>query len=180
MLQLLIPKTEIFNESTNEFINVKETTLNLEHSLISISKWESKYCKPFLSKEPKTVDETLYYIKCMTIGNVDPNVYKCIDNDMMDQINEYISAPMTATKFYNLENERPNRRTITSELIYYWMISGNVPVEFEKWHINRLLTLIKVISIENDPNAKKLRGRELLKHNHRLNEMRRKALHSKG
>lgn len=184
MLLLHIPETELFNDETNEFVTVKEQTIKLEHSLIAISKWESKYLKPFMSKEPKTVEETRYYIKCMTIGYVDPNVYLCITDDMVRKVNAYIENPMTATKFYDLRDRsnKPKRsdKVMTSEEIYCSMVLANVPVEFEKWHLNRLITLIKCIGIESDPKAKKMKGKELMKYNSEVNAARRKALHSKG
>ena len=183
MLLLEIPETEFFNEEKNEFITVPKQTLRLEHSLISISKWESKYCKPFITDEPKTVEETLYYIQCMTINpHVDPNVYLCITDDMVGKVNEYIAAPMSATTFHNLEgNRRPRKKeTLTSELVYYYMVAGGIPVEFERWHFNRLMNLITIVGIKNDPNPKKASKRSILKSNSQINAARRKAMHSKG
>lgn len=182
MLLLEIPETELFDEEKLEFINIPKQTLRLEHSLISISKWESKYCKPFISDEPRTPEETIYYIKCMTINNsVDPNVYRCITDEMVRKINEYIAAPMSATTFHNLsENNRRRKETLTSELVYYYMVAGGVPVEFERWHFNRLMNLITIIGIKNDPNPKKRSKASILKSNAEINAARRKAMHSKG
>lgn len=179
MLILTIPATELFNDKTQEFITVSEKTLQLEHSLVSLSKWESKWHKPFLSKEPKTVAETLDYIKCMTITqNVDPKVYSSLSNENIEQINEYIDAPMTATTFSNNQGSR-NREVVTSELIYYWMISLNIPMECQKWHLNRLLTLIRVCNVKNTP-PKKMSRREIMNRNAALNAARRKQLNSSG
>lgn len=183
MLSLTIPDTEFYNEDTNEFFTVKGRTLSLEHSLISISKWESKYCKPFISGEPKSIDETLYYIECMTIDkNVDPRLYLCITDELVEKVNAYIDAPMTATKFYDFRKDRsPERQPpMTSERIYFLMTQANVPVEFEKWHINRLIALLRMIQIETDPNAKKMRGRELLAYNAAENARRKAKYHTKG
>ena len=121
MLEIIIPAAEGYDELKEEFVKIKETTLRLEHSLVSLSKWESKWCKPFLSKEEKTREETIDYIKCMTITpNVDDNVYYFLTNDNIEAINKYIEAPMTATWFNEREGKgRPNREQITSELIYY-------------------------------------------------------------
>ena len=180
MLKISIPDSEFWDESRQEFIEVKGTTLQLEHSLVSISKWESKWCKPFISKDSKTVEETIDYIKCMTITqNVDPNVYLALTNDNIREINEYIDYPMTATTIRDDKRGSNNGEMITSELIYYWMISLQIPVEFQKWHLNRLLTLIKVCNIKNAP-PKKMSNREILSRNASLNAARRKAMNSKG
>lgn len=182
MLLLEIPETELYDEEKNEFVTLSKQTLKLEHSLIAISKWESKYCKPFLSKDQKTVEESLYYVQCMTINpNVDPRVYRCITNEMMNRINEYIEAPMTATTIsYNTSSNNRRQETLTSELLYYYMIAGNVPVEFERWHLNRLIKLIEIIGIKNDPKAKKMSKGSILRNNAALNAARRKAHHSRG
>lgn len=180
MLQITIPKIELYDERTEEFVNFKGQTLCLEHSLVSISKWESKWCKAFLSKTEKTHEETIDYIKCMTITqNVDPEVYKYLTQDNIARINEYIAAPMTATYITKEKGGKTSRETVTSELIYYWMIALNIPDRFEKWHLNRLLTLIDVCNIKNSPPKKRSR-RQILSENARLNAQRRQQLNSKG
>lgn len=180
MLQITIPAIEEWDESKQEFVYTKETTLQLEHSLVSLSKWESKWCKPFLSDEDLTEEETIDYIKCMTITqNVNPEVYKCLTQENIYQVRDYISAPMTATYFSKERNSRPSREIVTSELVYYWMISLNIPFECQKWHLNRLLTLIRVCNIKNKP-AKKMSRREIMERNTALNESRRKQLNTKG
>lgn len=180
MLQIIIPATELWDEKREIFINTKEQTLQLEHSLVSLSKWESKWCKPFLSKEAKTIDETIDYIKCMTITqNVDPDVYYAITRNNIEEVNKYIEAPMTATTFSKITNGKPNREQITAELIYYWMIALNIPFECQKWHLNRLLTLIKVCDIKNQA-PKKMGRNEQLRSNAALNAARRKHYNTKG
>ena len=180
MLTITIPATELFNDKTQEFLMLKEQTLQLEHSLVSLSKWESKWCKPFLSKEEKTLEETLDYIRCMTITqNIDPDVYNRLSRLNIQQINDYIDAPMTATTFYNDHQKGRNREVITSELIYYWMISLNIPMECQKWHLNRLLTLIRVCNIKNTP-PKKMSRREIMSRNAVLNAARRKQIGTTG
>lgn len=179
MLQITIPSGEIFDERTNEFITIKGQTISLEHSLVSISKWESKWNKPFLSKDKKTVEEELDYIKCMTLTqNVDPNIYRNIDNLTMSKINAYMELPMTATTFRK-SNCAPSREIITSEIIYYQMISNNIPMECQKWHFSRLMTLIRVCNEKSGPK-KKMSSREIYEQNQALNASRRARNHSKG
>ena len=180
MLTITIPAKEMFDERTNTFTSTKEQTLQLEHSLVSLSKWESKWCKPFMSKTvKKTKEETLDYIKCMTITqNVDPNIYENLSNSNIDAINKYIDAPMTATTFSDNINKSSNETT-TSELIYYWMISFNIPMECQKWHLNRLLTLIRVCNVKNAP-AKKMGKGDIMRRNAALNAARRKQFNTNG
>lgn len=180
MLRITIPAVEQWDEEKQEFISTKEHKLSLEHSLVSLSKWESKWCKAFLTKQEKTLEETLDYIKFMTLTqNVDPEVYKYLTNGNVEEVNRYIEAPMTATYFSEDENGRTSREPITAEIIYYWMISLNIPFECQKWHLNRLLTLIKVCNIKNTP-PKKRSKREIMSRNAALNEARRKQLNTKG
>ena len=178
MLLLTIPPIEMFNEKTSEFVYSKETKISLEHSLVSLSKWESRWNKPSLPKDNKTLEETIDYIRCMTITqNVDPEVYFRLTDENINTINKYIESPMTATTFS--DNGHSSREIITSELIYYWMISLNIPMECQKWHLNRLLTLIRVCNIKNAP-AKKMSRREIMNRNAALNAARRKKLNSTG
>ena len=180
MLQITIPAVELWDERKQEFVTTKEQTLQLEHSLVSLSKWESKWCKPFLTKQEKTFEETLDYIKCMTITqNVDPEVYNYLTNENIEEIKKYIETPMTATYFSDDKTVKSSREQITAELIYYWMIALNIPFECQKWHLNRLLTLIKVCNIKNQP-PKKLSKKEIMSRNAALNAARRKQLNTKG
>lgn len=179
MLTITIPAMELFNDMTQEFIETKAQIIQLEHSLVSISKWESKWNKPFLAKNNKSIAETLDYIRCMTITqNVNPDVYKRLSRSNIEDINNYIDAPMTATTFSDNESGR-SREIVTSELIYYWMISLNIPMECQRWHLNRLLTLIRVCNVKNTP-PKKMNRREIMNRNAALNAARRKQLNSKG
>ena len=180
MLRIIIPSTEMWDEVNEKFVYSKEYVLQLEHSLVSLSKWESKWCKPFLSKENKTFEETIDYIRCMTINQHIPDeVYNCLTGENIREINEYISAPMTATRFSKDAIGKGSREQITSELIYYWMIALNIPFECQKWHINRLLTLIRVCNIKNQP-SKKMSRREIMSRNTALNAARRKKLRTNG
>lgn len=179
MLQITIPASELWNERTNEFVKTKEYTLQLEHSLVSLSKWESKWCKPFLTKANKTQEELLDYIRCMTITqNVDYDIYNCITNDILDEIQKYIEAPMTATTFSD-EKHGINREIITAEIIYYWMVALSIPFECQKWHLNRLLTLINVCNIKNQPK-KKGKKSDIYARNRALNAARKAQLNTTG
>ena len=180
MITISIPEGSFWDPIKEEFITVKAQKINLEHSLVSLSKWESKWEKPFLSKDNKTNEEILDYIRCMTITpNVDPNVYAALTMEQKDQISEYIGAKMTATWFAEDKSKPPNREIITSEIIYYWMISFNIPFECQKWHLNRLITLIRVCEAKNKP-PKTMGKQALLSRNKALNDARRKAMGTKG
>ncbi|MBO5906212.1 MAG: hypothetical protein J6Q84_07330 [Kiritimatiellae bacterium] len=180
MLTIIIPGVELWDEKNQEFIYGKEQTLQLEHSLVSLSKWESKWCKPFLSKAEKTDEEILDYIKFMTITqNVNPEVYLRLSNDNIKRINDYISHPATATTFSQANGGKKSNEIVTSELIYYWMTALNIPFECQKWHLNRLLTLIRIANIKNAP-PKKMSKRETMSRYQALNAARRKQLNSKG
>lgn len=185
MLELVIPPREYTIETPEGDVLFGKTpggTLLLEHSLISLSKWESKYKKPFLNNsEPKTKEESLYYIKCMTLNKgVSDDLYSSLTNSDIDKVNAYIDDSMSAT-WFNEESKgrRRGNGVITSELIYYWMVALQIPIELEKWHINRLITLIKICEIkQQDP--KKMKKSEILARNRKLNAARRKRTGSKG
>lgn len=179
MLKIFVPSGELYDERTERFITVNGRELQLEHSLVSISKWESKWKKPFLSGSEKTREETIDYIRCMTTSqNVDPNVFLGLTDANIDAVNRYVDDPMTATTFKN-NQKKPNRQIITSEIIYYWMISLGIPMECQKWHLNRLLTLIRVVDEKNQPGKKKSR-RDVIAENRALNQMRRARTGSRG
>lgn len=184
MLTLHIDAQKGFNDVTNEFITIKETTLQLEHSLISLKKWEQKYHVPFLDdKNEKTTEQWIYYIQCMTITqNVDPNVFKYMSPENMKKVTDYIEDPMTATWFSDNKNQgaggRNKKEVITAEIVYYWMIELGIPIEFEKWHLNQLMTLIRVINIKRDP--KKMGQKEAAMQRSALNAQRKARAHSRG
>lgn len=182
MLKIIIPAIEGFDEEKNEFVEIKPSKeLQLEHSLVSISKWESKWKKPFLSisNDPKTEEETLDYIRQMTITqNVDDSIYSRIRQNHIDEISAYIDDPMTATTFVETDQKK-SRQIITSEIIYYWMITFNIPIEFQKWHLNRLLTLIRVCNIRNQP-PKKIGRKKAAQQQKALNDARRAQYGTSG
>lgn len=182
MLYVTLPEVEAYDEEKQEFIYFKEQKICLENSLVSISKWESKWHKPFLSKsEPLTPEQKIDYIKCMTLTqNVNFEHYNYMPAYIIKQIDDYCEDPMTATTITDLgSNKKQINQTITSELIYYWMIVNNIPFETQKWHINRLLTLIRICVIKNSP-PKKMGKAEQMEMQRRLNAERRAKLHSKG
>ena len=191
MLEISIEAKEGFNNETGEFVNTKPMTICFEHSLVSLSKWEARFKKPYLSTENKTDEEIMYYLKCMTITqNVDPAVYKLLGAAELKKINDYISDSMTATWFSDNRQKvegqvpsKPQKEVITSELIYYWMISYQIPFECQKWHLNRLLTLIRICNVkEQQQNGKhgKMSKRDILSQNRALNAARKQKLGTRG
>jgi len=183
VLRITVPAREFYDESKEEFVEIKEQTLVMEHSLISISKWEARWKKPYLSDDvEKTTEETLDYLRCMTVtpANVDPLVYRSLSNENIDDISRYIKDPMTATTINRFNKRGGRKEVLTSEVIYYYMIAQNIPVEFEKWHINRLITLIEVCAIKNDPNPKKMSRSAIAKQNRAINNARRARYRTKG
>ena len=187
MLKITIPAqedTELFDERTEEFITIKgnrkEQTLQLEHSLVSLSKWESKWHKPFMEDNNKTQEEMIDYVRCMTLtSNIDPEIYNYLSQENIKEINEYIKNPMTATTINDRSQGPHNSEILTSELIYYYMIAAGIPFECQKWHLNRLITLIRICGIKSE--KPKMMGRaDVMSRNAALNAARRKKLNTKG
>lgn len=184
MLKLIIPETSVFIEDKNEFYPIPETTLSLEHSLLSVKKWESHWKVPFLRNNEKTAVQMIDYIRCMTLTkNVDPMVYHAISEEDMGKIADYIKDPMCATTFGDdrlIGAQRHSSEMVTAETIYYWMIALNIPVEFQKWHLEQLLALIKLTNIKNDPKKRKMTQRDLIQRNAEINEANKKFFGVKG
>lgn len=180
MLTIVVPGTEMFDETKQEFVTEGDVTIRLEHSLVSLSKWESIYEKPFLGSNNKTTEEVLEYIKCMTIThNIAPEVYQNLSEGNLEDINSYIEAKMTATWFHDPPGAPASRDVITAELIYYWMITFQIPWECEKWHLNRLFTLIRVCNLKQ-AKPKKMSRSEMAARNRELNAQRRAQLGTSG
>jgi hypothetical protein len=180
MLQVTVPEFEVYSSEENLFTTIKEQTLAFEHSLLSISKWEAYYCKPFLSKTAKSSEETIYYLRCMCLTpNVNPIIFKHLPSSILDQVKEYIDTPKTATWFSDESKNSKSAQTLTSELLYYHMIANGIPFECQKWHLSRLITLIRICQEKNAPK-KKMNKRDILKQNAALNAARRSKLGSKG
>lgn len=180
MLRITVPPIELYDPIQEVFIDYDEITIDLEHSLVAISKWESKWLKPFLSSIDKTSDEINDYILCMITSDVEVDLIriKMLPQHIIDEITNYIKSPMTATTINN-KNSKASREIITSELIYYWMISRTIPFECQYWHLNRLLMLINVCDIKSSP-PKKENSRDVLARNRALNAARKKALNTSG
>ena len=179
MITIVIPSSEDYDEEHQIFIDRPEVKLSLEHSLVSLSKWESKWHKAYLHSE-KTNEEVIDYIRCMTITqNVNPEVYSRIPVPVLKQIISYIDDPMTATTFRDNPHAKKNRQIITSEVIYAMMFNFNISKECEKWHLNRLFALLRVCGEMQAP-AKKMSKKDILKQNRALNEARRAKMKSKG
>jgi hypothetical protein len=179
VLTVKVPMVEGFDEVANKFVDIEFFTLELEHSLVSLSKWESRFEKPFLSETEKTDDETLWYVKAMTLTpDVPPEVYTKLSAENVRDIQAYITSKMTATKFYGGDDEK-SKEIITAEVIYYWMIAMSIPIECQHWHLNRLLTLIQVCSRKNAPE-KQLSPAEIARRNRELNAQRKKELGTTG
>ena len=179
MLTITVPGEELFNSETLKFSYTETTVLELEHSLVSLSKWESRWNIPFLGKDKKTDEQIIDYIRTMLLSPVDDSVLKRLSNDNYEQINTYINEKQTATWFREEPNGPANREIITAEIIYYWMISLNVPIEFENWHINRLFTQIKVLNQKNQPK-KKQNTQNAAAQRRALNEARQKQYNTSG
>lgn len=180
MLTIIVPGVELFDEKSNEFMLSVDFTLELEHSLVSLSKWESTFEKPFLATGNRSDSEILGYIKAMTVTpDVPADVYSRLSQENLEAVNSYINARMTATWFSDDKIKSPNREIITSELIYYWMLHFNIPMECEHWHLNRLFTLIRVCSEKNAP-PKKMSRAEIAARNRELNAQRKAQLKTQG
>lgn len=180
MLEITVPAGEFYDEEKNEFVESHETVLRLEHSLVSISKWEAKWKVPFLDEKQKTVEQTLDYIRCMTVSqNVDPLVYKALTPELIEKVNDYVNDPHTATWFNDRKRGGGRKQIVTSELIYGWMTGYNIPWEAQKWHLNRLMTLLRICEIQNTPE-KKMSKSEVMARNRALNAQRRAKANSKG
>ena len=180
---IFIPPTDEGWDPVNEvFIpSQKGFSIVVEHSLVSLSRWEAKWCKPFLAKKEKTLEETLDYFRFMTLTqNVDPAIYTRLPVEVIKEFNDYIESKQTATIISYRQHAPGSGEVITSELIYYWMVANNIPFECQKWHLNRLLTLIEICGIKSNTNPQKMSRADLARRNNELNRARRAAMHSRG
>lgn len=180
MLTITIPEKEYFDDRTSRFVKMEGGTFEIEHSLAAIAKWEALHGVAFLSSASKNVEDSLDYIRCMTITpGVNPDLYKRIDNKIMKEINSYIESKQTATTIRRIGAKKPNREIITAEVIYYWMIATGVPPEYDQWHLNKLLTLIEVCNAKTNPGTK-MKKKDVFAQNRALNEARKAKFNTKG
>ncbi len=180
MLKITVPGVEHYDEETSEFVTIGDVDLELEHSLVSLSKWESIHEKPFLGKDEKSHEEVLSYVKAMIMTpDFPPEVLSKLSQDNLKEINNHIDSKMTATWFSDNPNSPKSREVITAELIYYWMIGFNIPFECEAWHLNKLFTLIKVCNLKTSKPKPMSRG-ETVARNRELNAQRRAQLGTRG
>lgn len=179
MLKITVPAIEAFDDESQTFLTIPGVNLELEHSLLSLSQWESKWKRPFLSDGPKTPDEINDYIRCMSLNELPPGIEMTFTDDVYTKVNGYIGDPMTATTITERQNSKTNREVITAEIVYYWMVALNIPFECETWHFHRLLTLVRVCNIKNSP-PKKMSRRESLAQQRDINAARRQAQGTSG
>ena len=171
MLSIKLPENEVFDDNAAKFVRQPELVLQLEHSLLSISKWESAYEKPFLKSERMSQAELLYYIQCMRLDDGHISDLLRLNEKDFKRIGEYMNAKNSSTTFYEPEESGRSRgETITSELVYYWMVTFQIPFEAETWHFQRLMALIKICSVKN--SNKKVRRRDVAAQNRALNAQR--------
>lgn len=180
MLRIIVPGEEFFDDATQTFSTVGDIVLELEHSLLSLSKWESEFQKPFLTAGEKTSEEILNYIKAMIVTQDLPSdLFSRFTQDNISKIQEYIESKQSATTFGQMPKHAGRSEPITAELIYYWMVGFNIPLECEAWHLNRLFSLIRICNIKNT-KPKKMSHRELAARNRELNAQRRAHLNTTG
>lgn len=180
MLTIVVGATDVFDEATQSFASHGGEELQLEHSLVSLSKWEAIHEKPFLDKSSKTPEELISYIECMLLTKNPPEDFVGkLSKENFEEINAYIDRKMTATWFHEIEPQTRNRETVTSELVYYWMTVFHIPFECENWHLNRLFTLIRICNIKQE-KPKKMSRAEVARRNRELNEQRRSQLKTTG
>jgi hypothetical protein len=181
-LTITIPSVDLFDEDKNKFFVTEERTVELEHSLVSLSKWEQKWKIPFIGNKQLTTEQAIDYIRCMCLTpNIPPEEFKFLaySPESLKRVNEYISDTMTATWF----NERASTKSseaVTSEVLYYMLVALTIPFETQYWHLNRLLTLIRVTNLKNDPKKKLMPLNEQLQQQRDINAERRAKFGSKG
>lgn len=181
MLELVVKEDELYLPHLNKFIEVPECTITLEHSLISLARWESKWHIPYLSNKERTQEQELDYIRCMSVNKLKNDlVIKILSPMDIKTIEDYIDNPMTATTFSkNIKNQRSKKEIITAEIIYSRMFAHGIPLECQKWHLNRLLTLLRVCDLRNTP-PQKMGRKETAQWNAQQNALRRAKLNSRG
>ncbi len=181
MLEIRVPASEVYQAWNNTFINVQSCVLTLEHSLISVAKWEAKWHIPYLNARKKTTAQDLDYIRCMVIGPVkDDAIFAALSSENIADIRKYIDDTMTATTFSeSLNTKKHSKEVVTAEILYHRMFTNNIPMECQKWHLNRLLTLIRVCDTKNSPPSK-MNKKQTASHYAEQNALRRAKYNTKG
>lgn len=180
MFTVVIPEREFFDETGSRFVKMEGGSFEIEHSLAAVAKWEARHGTPFFSMTDKTADESVDYIRCMTVTpDVNPDLYNRIDNELMAKINDYIATKQTATTIKMRAGLKKKSEIITAEVVYYWMITLGIPSEYDQWHMNRLFTLIEVFNDKSGPQ-KKMKQKDILAQNRALNEARKTKYKTKG
>lgn len=180
MLTITVPEEELYNEVTSEFVTTEAVVVEMEHSLVSLSKWESKWEKPFLSGKPMTAEELLSYVEYMILTpKIPPGFSRRLSQTNLVEINAYIESKQTATTFGSLPEHKGKGETITSELVYYWLIAFSIPFDCQYWHLNRLFSLIRICNIKNS-KPKKMSRNEMAQRNREINAKRKAELNTSG
>lgn len=180
MLTIVVSAVESFDDSKQQFVSEGGTTLELEHSLVSLSKWESQHEKPFLGKEEKTAEEVVSYVKAMTLTpNVPAEIFQQLDQEHFEAINAYIESKQSATWFSEAPGAPKSSEVITAELIYYWLTVFNIPFEVENWNLNRLFNLIRICNIKS-AKPKKMSRNEQAARQRELNAQRKAQMSTRG
>lgn len=180
MLTITVGADDVFDESTGKFGTHGGEELQLEHSLVSLSKWEAIHEKAFLGVSQKTPEELFSYIECMVLTPNPPKDFLLrLSKENVEEINAYIERKMTATWFSDLAPKARNQDVVTAELIYYWMTAFSIPFECENWHLNRLFTLIRICNLKQG-KPKKMSRSEIGRRNRELNAQRKAQLGTKG
>lgn len=178
MLEIELEELEAWDDKKQEFVVLKNEVVCLEHSLKSISEWEAKWKVPFLDTTPRTKQMILDYVSCMVVSEVPKGFLERLKTRDFSRIQEYIDDSRTASWISSEDNTNDGSK-VTSELIYYWMVTAGIPFSAEEWHLNRLMMLIKIYGEKNKPEKKRSRE-DILERNRELNEKRRREMGTNG
>jgi hypothetical protein len=173
--------TTLWDEETETFVEHIVSSIDFEHSLASMSKWESKWEQAFLGRTEKTAEQVYDYLSmmCLTPGVTREQILG-LSQENFTQINEYIESQQTATKFAEQPNRRGSGEQITSDLVYYWMVAFRIPWEAQYWHLNKLLALVRICNAKQSGKTQKVPRHDTAQRNRDLNAERRKKYGTSG